>query len=59
VPASLRWAGKVLALYRAMEDHAGTAVVPDMERVRGLMVEQPPEDCTGRSMGLHISPVGP
>ena len=35
---------EVLALYRAMEDHAATAVVPDMEQLRGLMVDQPPED---------------
>ena len=35
---------EVLALYRAMEDHAATAVIPDMEKLRGLMVDQPPED---------------
>ena len=35
---------EVLALYRAMEDHAATAIVPDMARLRSLMVEQPPED---------------
>jgi molybdate transport system regulatory protein len=35
---------EVLALYRAMEDHAATAVIADMERLRGLMVDQPPED---------------
>src|ERR1700751_1112862 len=35
---------EVLALYRAMEDHAAAAVVPDMERLRGLLAEQPPED---------------
>src|SRR5215472_5554425 len=35
---------EVLTLYRTMEDHAATAVVPDMEKLRGLMVEQPPED---------------
>jgi len=35
---------EVLALYRAMEDHAATAVVPDMEKLRSLMVERPPED---------------
>jgi molybdate transport system regulatory protein len=34
---------EVLALYRAMEDHAATAVVPDMARLRSLMVKQPPE----------------
>jgi hypothetical protein len=34
----------VLALYRAMEDHVAAAVVRDMERLRRLMVEQPPED---------------
>src|SRR5260370_25742169 len=35
---------EVLALYRAMEDHATAAVVSAMEKVRALMVEQPPED---------------
>ena len=35
---------EVLALYRAMEDHATTAVVPDMEKLRSLMTEQPPDD---------------
>src|ERR1043165_9393324 len=35
---------EVLSLYRAMEDHAATAVVADMERLRALMVENPPED---------------
>ena len=35
---------EVLVLYRAMEDHAATAVVNDMERLRALMVEKPPED---------------
>jgi hypothetical protein len=35
---------EVLALYRAMEDHATTAIMSDMERLRALMVEQPPED---------------
>ena len=35
---------EVLALYRAMEDHATAAVVSDMEKLRALMVEQPPED---------------
>lgn len=35
---------EVLSLYRAMEDHAATAVVADMEKLRSLMVENPPED---------------
>jgi molybdate transport system regulatory protein len=35
---------EVLALYRTMEDHAATAVVADMETLRALMVENPPED---------------
>jgi len=35
---------EVLSLYRAMEDHATTAVLSDMERLRGLMVDEPPED---------------
>ena len=35
---------EVLALYRAMEDHAATAVLQDMEKLRALMVDQPPED---------------
>ena len=39
-----RMGQEVLALYRAMEDHVTTAVVGDMERLRGLMVEEPPED---------------
>ena len=34
---------EVLALYRAMEDHATTAIMSDMERLRALMVDQPPE----------------
>ena len=34
---------EVLALYRAMEDHAATAVIPDMEKLRKLMADQPPE----------------
>jgi len=34
----------VLSLYRAMEDHAATAVVADMEKLRAVMVEDPPED---------------
>jgi molybdate transport system regulatory protein len=29
---------------REVEDHAVTAVIPDMERLRNLMVDQPPED---------------
>jgi molybdate transport system regulatory protein len=39
-----RMGREVLTLYRAMEDHAATAVIPDMERLRNLMVDQPPED---------------
>jgi molybdate transport system regulatory protein len=35
---------EVLSLYRAMEDHAATAVIEDMEKLRALMVEKPPED---------------
>ena len=35
---------EVLSLYRAMEDHAATAVVSDMEKLRALMVNEPPED---------------
>ncbi len=35
---------EVLSLYRAMEDHAATAVIADMERLRAMMVDQPPED---------------
>ena len=35
---------EVLTLYRAMEDHAATAVTADMEKLRKLMVDQPPED---------------
>jgi molybdate transport system regulatory protein len=35
---------RVLALYRAMEDRAATAVMADMEKLRALMVEEPPED---------------
>jgi len=35
---------EVLTLYRAMEDHAAAAVAPDMEKLRRLMVDQPPED---------------
>jgi molybdate transport system regulatory protein len=34
----------VLSLYRAMEDHAATAVISDMEKLRALMVDEPPED---------------
>jgi len=34
---------EVLSLYRAMEDHAATAVIADMEKLRALMVEEPPE----------------
>jgi len=35
---------EVLALYRAMEDHAATAVMSDIDKLRALMVDQPPED---------------
>ena len=35
---------EVLSLYRTMVDHAATAVVADMEKLRALMVEKPPED---------------
>ena len=35
---------EVLALYRTMEDHAATAVISDMEKLRALMVDEPPED---------------
>jgi molybdate transport system regulatory protein len=35
---------EVLALYRAMEDHAATAVTPDMEKLRKLMADRPPEE---------------
>jgi molybdate transport system regulatory protein len=35
---------EVVSLYRAMEDHAATAVVADMEKLRALMVEESPED---------------
>jgi molybdate transport system regulatory protein len=35
---------EVLALYRAMEDHAARAVMSDMEKLRALMVAHPPED---------------
>jgi molybdate transport system regulatory protein len=35
---------EVLTLYRAMEDHAATAVIADMEKLRALMVDEPPED---------------
>jgi molybdate transport system regulatory protein len=35
---------EVLALYRVMEDHAITAVISDMEKLRALMVDEPPED---------------
>jgi molybdate transport system regulatory protein len=35
---------EVLTLYRAMEDHAAAAVTLDMEKLRGLMVNHPPED---------------
>jgi len=35
---------QVLPLYRAMEDHALTAILSDMAKLRALMVDQPPED---------------
>ena len=35
---------QLLALYRAMEDHAASAVTADMEEFRGLLVPDPPED---------------
>ena len=35
---------EVFSLYRTMEDHAATAVISDMEKLRALMVEEPPED---------------
>jgi molybdate transport system regulatory protein len=35
---------RVLALYRAMEDRAATAVIEDMEKLRALMAPEPPED---------------
>jgi molybdate transport system regulatory protein len=35
---------EVLALYRAMEDHAATAVISDMEKLRKLMADRPPEE---------------
>ncbi len=35
---------EVLSLYRAMEDHATAAVMSDMEKLRALMVAEPPED---------------
>jgi len=35
---------EVLFLYRTMEDHASTAVLADMAKLRALMVEEPPED---------------
>jgi len=35
---------EVLMLYRALEDHAAAAVTLDMEKLRRLMVNQPPED---------------
>jgi molybdate transport system regulatory protein len=39
-----RMGREVLALYRVMEDHAATALIPDMEKLRSLMVARPPED---------------
>jgi molybdate transport system regulatory protein len=38
---------EVLALYRAMEDRATIAVLSEMERLRALMVDDPPEDQAG------------
>jgi molybdate transport system regulatory protein len=35
---------EVLSLYRAMEDHATAAVMSEMENLRALMVDKPPED---------------
>jgi molybdate transport system regulatory protein len=35
---------RVLALYRAMEDHAATSVLADMAQLGALLVEHPPED---------------
>ena len=35
---------EVLTLYRAMENHATAAVMSDMEKLRALMVDEPPED---------------
>ena len=35
---------EVLALYRTMEDHAASAVMSDMEKLRALMVDERPED---------------
>jgi molybdate transport system regulatory protein len=39
-----RMGQEVLSLYRAMEEHAATAVVGDMAKFRTLMIEEPPED---------------
>jgi molybdate transport system regulatory protein len=41
--ARLTAMGRVV-LYRAMEDHAATAVIPDMEKLRKLMADRPPEE---------------
>ena len=38
-----RMGERVLSLYRAMEDHAASAVLADMEKLRALMVPEPPE----------------
>jgi molybdate transport system regulatory protein len=35
---------EILTLYRKMEDHAAAAVMSDMEKLRTLMVDEPPED---------------
>lgn len=39
-----RMGREVLALYRAMEDHAAAAVISDLNKLRALMVDEPPED---------------
>lgn len=45
---------EVVALYRAMQNHAETTVVPRMERFRNLMVQQPPPDW--RAPGINKIP---
>ena len=35
---------RVLILYRAMEDHAASAVLSDMQKLRALLAPEPPED---------------
>ena len=49
--------GRVLGLYRAMEDHAATAVLGDMEQLRALLVDEPPED-QGRLHTVCSRPTG-